>query len=452
MSVARRLAAGGVEAIALAMVDPAGITRVKCIPIRRFEEVARFGVGLSNVFSVFLVNDGIASSPGIEGPTGDTRLVPDPASAVALAASPGWALAAVDQRDQEGEPWPPCGRTFARRMLERLSAHGLELRGAYELEFFLGNRVAPREADEPEPIPAHVGPGYSAPVLADQEPFATDAIRALERQGTGVMQFHPEYSTGQFEISVPHRSGIAVADTNLVARHTIRAVARANGLAVSFAPVVFAGLVGNGDHLHLSLWDRRGRNRFAGGDGPEGMTREAEAFAAGILGSLPALVAVSCPSVASYLRLQPHRWAGAFQAWGRENLEAGLRFVTGMVGSRSEAANLEVKPVDGSGNPYLVLGSIVAAGLDGLERDLRLPEPTIEDPTSLSAAERRRRGIARLPSSLGAAIAELERSAVLREAMGDMLFESFVATRRGELAAFDGMDDDAVVRAHRWRY
>jgi hypothetical protein len=132
-------------------------------------------------------------------------------------------------------------------------------------------------------------------VLADQEPFATDAIRALERQGTGVMQFHPEYSTGQFEISVPHRAGIAVADTNLVARHTIRAVARANGLAVSFAPVVFAGLVGNGDHLHLSLWDRRGRNRFAGGDGPEGMTREAEAFAAGILGSLPAIVGCLVP-------------------------------------------------------------------------------------------------------------------------------------------------------------
>jgi len=113
------------------MVDPAGVTRVKCIPIRRFEEVARFGVGLSNVFSVFLVNDDITSSPGIEGPSGDTRLVPDPASAVALAASPGWALAAVDQRDQEGDPWPPCGRTFARRMLERLAGRGLELRCAY---------------------------------------------------------------------------------------------------------------------------------------------------------------------------------------------------------------------------------------------------------------------------------------------------------------------------------
>ena len=218
------------------------------------------------------------------------------------------------------------------------------------------------------------------------------------------MQFHPEYSTGQFELSVPHRAGVALADTNLVARHTIRAVAKTNGMAVSFSPVVFAGLVGNGDHLHLSLWNRRGRNVFDGGDGPEGMTREAESFAAGILASLPALVGVSCPSVVSYLRLQPHRWSGPWACWGLENREAGLRFVTGMTGDRPAEANLEVKPVDGSANPYLALGAIVAAGLDGLERDLRLPEPVTVDPASLSVAERRKRGVAQLPSTLGAAI------------------------------------------------
>ncbi|HET7928456.1 MAG TPA: glutamine synthetase, partial [Actinomycetota bacterium] len=128
------------------------------------------------------------------------------------------------------------------------------------------------------------------------------------------------------------------------------------------------------------------------------------------------------------------------------------RFVTGMRGDRRAEANLEVKPVDGSANPYLALGAIVAAGLDGLERDLRLPEPVTVDPASLSVTERRRRGVAQLPSSLGAAIAELERSTVLRDAMGDMLFDSFVATRKGELVAFEGLDDDAVVRAHRWRY
>ena len=176
-------------------------------------------------------------------------------------------------------------------------------------------------------------------------------------------------------------------------------------MAVSFAPVVFAGRVGNGDHLHLSLWNRRGRNVFDGGDGPEGMTRQAESFAAGVLASLSAIVGVSCPSVVSYLRLQPHRWSGPWACWGLENREAGLRFVTGMRGDRRDEANLEVKPVDGSANPYLALGAIVAAGLDGLERDLRLPEPVTVDPASLSAAERRKRKVEQLPSSLGAAIA-----------------------------------------------
>jgi glutamine synthetase len=450
--VARRLAEADVEAVALAFVDPAGVTLVKTIPARRFEEAVRFGIGLSPVFSVFLFDDQITSSTYIGGPAGDTRLMPDPAGTVALAASPGWAISPVDQRDQEGEPYPACPRTFARRMLDRLAEGGLELRGAYETEFFLGRRLPDGPDGEPDPVPAHRGPAYGAIVLSDVEPFATDLIRALEAQGTGVMQFHPEYSTGQLELSVPHRSGIAVADTNVVVRHTVRAVARTHGWAPSFAPVVYPELVGNGNHLHLSLWDRRGRNLFAGGRGPEGMTPEAESFTAGILGALPALTAVTAPSVASYQRLQPHRWSGPWTAWGRENREAALRFVTGMVGSRPDAANLEVKSMDPSANPYLALGAIVAAGLDGLERGLTLPDAVLDDPASIPARRRRSMGIRQLPASLGAAIRELEGSTVLREAMGDVLFEAFLSTRRGERDAYEGKDAAEVVRAHRWRY
>ena len=202
----------------------------------------------------------------------------------------------------------------------------------------------------------------------------------------------------------------------------------------------------------LSLWNRRGRNIFHGGDGPEGMTRQAESFAAGVLESLPAITGVSCPSVGSYLRLQPHRWSGPWACWGLENREAGLRFVTGMAGRPPRRGEPGDQAGRRLGNPYLVLGAIVAAGLDGLERDLRLPEPVTaiprrsRRPNGASAGSRssRRRSARRSR--------ELERSTVLREAMGDMLFDSFVATRKGELAAFEGMDDDAVVRAHRWRY
>ena len=373
-----------------------GVTLVKTIPLRRFEEAVSFGIGLSPVFTVFQVDDQITSSPHIGGPTGDTRLMPDPAQTVGLAASPGWALAPVDQLDQDGEPYPGCPRTFARRMLEGLAGHGLELRGGYEIEFFLGHRANPGP-DEPDPTPAHTGPAYGAIALTDVEPFATDVIRALEAQGTGVMQFHPEYSTGQLEVSVPHGVGISAADTNLVLRHTIRAVARSHDLWASFAPVVFAGRVGNGNHLHLSLWDRKGKNLFQGGRGPEGMTRQAEAFTAGVLAALPALTAITAPSVPSYERLQPHRWSGPWACWGRENREAALRFVTGMVGSRPDSANLEFKSMDPAANPYLALGAIVAAGVDGLDRELSLPDPVQDDPASIPARRRRSMGIRQLP-------------------------------------------------------
>jgi glutamine synthetase len=277
-------------------------------------------------------------------------------------------------------------------------------------------------------------------------------MRALEAQGTGVMQIHPEYSTGQFELSVPHGKGIEAADTHIVARQTIRSVARTTGLDVSFAPVAFAGLVGNGCHLHFSIWDGQGRNLFAGGRGPEGMRAVAESFTAGVLEQLPAIVAVSCPSVASYQRLQPHRWAGAYAAWGPENREAGMRFVGGMKGRAAREANMEIKAVDGSSNPYMALGSVVAAGIDGIDRGAKLPSPTTDDPSTISASRLRKLGMSRLPASLGEAIKALERSSVLSEAMGSMLFDAFVASRRAEWEKYGTIGDEAVVAAYRWRF
>lgn len=444
--VGARLASAGVGAVALAMVDNAGVTRVKCVPVSRLEEAARSGIGLSTVFSVFLVDDFITSAPGLEGPSGDLRLMLDPDACVPLAAQPGWAWAPVDQYDQEGRVWPACGRSFLRRMVEALSRRGLELSGAFEVEWFLGRM------DEPDPVPAHRGPGYSAIALTPHSDLARDLAEALDAEGLGVQQIHPEYSPGQFEVSVARRDAVGAADANLLVRQTIRGVAHRHGLAASFAPVVMAGAVGNGAHVHLSLWDGEGRNAFVGGRGPLGMTEQGEAFVAGILAELPALTAVTCPSMVSYLRLRPHNWAGAYACWGPENREAAVRFVAGMAGGRATSTNIEVKSVDAAGNPYLVLGSIIAAGLAGIEAGLSLPEPTTADPGALPDDERERLGIERLPSSLEEAIARLEKSVVLRSAMGDFLFEAFLATRKAELERFRGADEVELVRTHRWRY
>lgn len=451
-----RLGEQGVRAVALAVVDTAGITRVKCVPLGRYVDAARSGIGLSPVFSMATVLDTFPTSPAIDGPAGDLRLVPDPAATVAMPAMPGWAWAPADQLTQQGETWPACPRSFAARLVDELEARGLRLQAAFEHEFFVGSREPLRPLGDDatgDPVPAHVGPGYGSIPLTAHAELGLDLIETLDALGPGVMQFHPEYSSGQFEVSVAHEPAVAAADSALAVRQAIRSVVGRHGLDASFAPVVAPGLVGNGMHLHLSLCDAAsGANLSSGGDGPAGMTDEAQAFFAGMLHELPALTAVACPSVVSYARLVPHHWAGAFAAWGVENREAAMRFVPGMTGTERTAANMELKIVDGAANPYLVIGTAIAAGLAGLDARRTLPEPVQVDPGSMSASARRRAGVRRLPTRLVDAVTALEASDVIRDAMGPMLFDACRIARRAEVEAFEGADPVEIVRAHRWRY
>ena len=435
----------GVRAVALSQVDNCGVTRVKTVPLSLLERAVASGVGMSPVFEVFLVNDHITSSDEVGGPVGDLRLMPDPAALKVLAAQPGWAWAPVDKHTQEGEVYAGCQRTFAKRMTQRAADAGIEAKMAFELEWFQAGVQS--EIDNP----SHDGPAYGLPVLAQISDFARDLIAALEDEGVGVDQFHPEYAMGQLEISVPPNDPVGAADTTVLVRQTIRAVAARYGQRASFAPVVVAGHVGNGGHVHFSLW-RDGANLFAGGEGPHGMTPTGESFVAGVLQELPGLVAIGSPSVPSYLRLIPQHWAGAFACWGRENREAAVRFVTGMIGTRETAANTEVKCFDQSANPYLLAGAVLAAGVAGVERELRLPAEVTVDPGGLSEQELAEQGIARLPQSVEEAVDNLEKSEVLREAMGPMLFSPFVAVRRAEAEAFMGLEAEEIVAAHRWRY
>jgi glutamine synthetase len=156
--------------------------------------------------------------------------------------------------------------------------------------------------------------------------------------------------------------------------------------------------------------------------------------------------------VASYLRLVPSHWAGVFACWGWENREAALRLVTGSDGEQAVRANLEVKCFDLAANPYLVTGSLIAAGLAGLDEGAGLPGEILIDPAGLPPGELDRRGIRRLPQSLPEAVAALEDSTVLREAMGNPLFEAFLAVRRAEVDLFAGASPDDIAARTRWRW
>ncbi|GAA3791665.1 glutamine synthetase family protein [Sphaerisporangium flaviroseum] len=437
--VAGDLASADLTGIAVTWVDTSGVTRVKAVPLTRLEHAAAWGIGASPVFDAFLLDDSIVSGRFAGGPVGDLRLYPDLGRVAVLDALPGWAWAPADRYDQEGAPHPLDARYLARRETDRLAAEGLSVRASFEVEW------AASIGGGDEFVPACTGPAYGMTRLTERSGYLRDVVLALSAAGVDVEQIHPEYAAGQYEVSVAAEDPVGAADTTVLVRETIRAVSLNHDLRATFSPKVLADSVGNGAHVHLSLW-RDGVNLMADGDGRYGLTATGEAFTAGILSRLPALLAVGAPSVASYLRLIPSHWAGAFACWGLENREAALRFVTGSTGDRPRAANLEVKCFDAAANPYLAMAALLAAGRAGLAGGDTLPDPVEVDPASLGDQ------IPPLPSSLGVALDAFEADAVLRDALGEGMIDTIAAVRRGEIALFENATPEEIAAHTRWKH
>jgi glutamine synthetase len=439
------LAGRAVDMIATTFVDNAGITRVKSVPLERLPQLAAWGVGVSTSFDYFRFDDWLAAPPGGTAPVGDLRVMPDLRRVVPLAAQPGWAWAPGDRYRQDGEPHERCNRLLLQRLVDDAAAAGLEVKAAIEIEWVVS------AGDKDDFASAAIGPAYGMTRLIGVSDYVRDLVDALTSEGIRVEQFHPEYAAGQLELSVAAESPVDAADTSVLVRSTIRAVGRRHNFRTSYSPKVEAEGVGNGGHVHLSVW-RGGENLMAGGTGPCGLTPVGEAFAAGILNRLPALLAIGAPSVASYLRLVPLHWAGAYACWGLENREAALRMITGSAGSGGWAANLEIKCLDLTANPYLLLAALLAAGFDGVAAEARLPEPIDVDPAALAPKELDRRGVRRLPTSLRESTDALAADPKLREVLGPALIDSVLAVRESEIELFAEVSAEEVVRALRWTH
>ena len=468
--IAADLAGRGVSGVAVTWVDNSGITRVKAVPLAKLERAAAWGIGVSPCFDTFLLDDSAAVAKYAGGAVGDLRLMLDLDRLTPLSAQPGWAWAPADRYRQDGTVHPIDQRSLAKREVERLAAQGYRVSAAFEVEWC----VSVGSGDEF--VPACAGPAYGFARLIEQSDYVRDVMNALTAQGLVVDQIHPEYAAGQYEVSVAAQDPVGAADTLILVRETIRAVSARAGLRATFSPKVLAGGVGNGGHVHLSLWSDPSeadtaqtdtaqpetaqaphpaigrRNLMSGGDGPYGLTEAGEAFAGGLLAHLPGLLALGSPAVASYLRLIPSHWAGAYACWGLENREAALRFVTGSTGDGANAANLEIKSFDAAANPYLLIAGLLAAGRAGLASGAKLPEPVEVDPATLPPQEASRRDIRPLPSDLAGAVAAFEADEVFADAFGIEFVDTIATVRRAEIKLFEGAGPEQIVARTRWRH
>ncbi|HEV8439086.1 MAG TPA: glutamine synthetase family protein [Methylomirabilota bacterium] len=441
-----RCKSGRIQLVRFLYCGNDSVIRGKACHTRFLDSYLRSGIGLTVAMQSFNMLDQLVPE-GSFGPVGEIRLVPDLETLAVLPYAPKSARLLCDMHTLEGEPWDACPRSFLKRMIERARQAGLTLKSSFENEFSLARREGEQY------VPLDRSPCFSTIGMDSAAPVMMEIIEALVAQGVYPEQYYAELGPGQQELPVRFADALRAADNQLTVRETARGVALKHGLLASFAPKPFPDQAGNGSHVHWSLWRiKDGRNHLHDPRGRYGISEAGYAFIGGVLAHLPALVALTAPSVNSYRRLQPRFWSSAYTAWGPDNREAAVRVPSTRRGLEMESTNLELKPCDPSNNPYLALGGLLAAGLDGIERKLDPGEPALVDPDTLSDAERVRRGIRRLPTSLDAALDELERDEVLCAALGEALAKEYLVVKRSEARGFRGKDVAFEIEQHFYKY
>jgi len=437
----------GVRLVRFLYTDNGGVTRGKMTHIEGLQDRINDGIGLTVAMQAMNMLDQLAPVEGM-GPVGEIRLVPDPGTFTVLPYAPHSAAMTVDMLQLDGSPWEACPRSFLKRQINVCAEAGFSVRAAFECEFTLATRDLSGTY-----TPLDESLCFSSTGMTAAAQVIDAIVAALEAQNIQVDQYYPELGHGQQELSIRHAPALAAADRQVFYRDTVRNVAYQHGLYASLAPKPFPDQAGNGAHIHFSLWDKTGeRNVMYNPDDQYGMSQLGYAFIAGVLDHLPALLALTCPSYNSYRRLQPHFWSSAYTAWGPDNREGAIRVPSQFRSDQAGSTNAELKPSDSSSNPYLSLGGLLAAGLDGVKRQLTLGEPTLIDPGNYTDEERASRGIRRFPATLAEALDTLEKDTVLIEALGPLLSRAYLAVKRLEWESFRKEDVDFEMKHHFWKF
>jgi glutamine synthetase len=428
--VRRVVSEQGIQFLFAQFVDMHGKPSAKLVPAHHIDDLLTDGAGFA----------GFAAGDIGQGPHDpDMIAIPDPSSLTILPWKPNVARLACDVT-VEGEAWPFCPRTILRNALARAKELGFEPRIGAELEYFLLRRTEDGGIAPADPLDTLDLPCYDMRALTRNLDFVSLVSQSVTSLGWDNYATDHEDANGQFEQNFQFADALTTCDRAIFFRYMVESLAQERGLLATFMPKPFANLTGNGCHFHFSLW-RDGENLFEcdPADDPRGLGLSPLAynFIGGLKAHAKAYIAVTAPTVNSYKRLvvgAPNSgatWAPAYISYGYNNRTQMLRI--------PDAGRIEDRTVDGSCNPYLAATAMLAAGLDGIERELDAGKPNSANLYELSAEERAAEGIELLPGNLLDATRELEKDDVLRKALGTTrdgdYVDYFVKVKRGEWQA-----------------
>jgi len=429
--LAAAIEADGIEFLFAMFVDLHGKPCAKLVPVSALDEMLNGGAGFA----------GYAAGPMGQTPADpDLIAVPDISSYTPMPWRPGLAIVMCDPH-VDGKPWPYAPRVILKNALADLAARGMSLNAGAEPEYFLVRKTEAggiRVADE---LDDGGLPCYDAKGLTRSYAFLTTLSKTMNSLGWSNYANDHEDGNGQFEQNFKYSDALTTADRVIIFRYMVHALAQEAGMLATFMPKPFKDRTGTGLHLHLSLWDLEGNTPLFHDDHDPrklGLSGLAYQFIGGVLEHAAGLTAVACPTVNSYKRvsagapLSGAAWAPGFVTYGGNNRTQMIRV--------PDSGRIEVRVVDGLANPYLALTALLAAGIDGIDRNLEPGEPNRENLFDMEVSAVRERGITRLPATLAEAAAALAADGVLREAFGKVpggeYVDYYATVKRAEFAEY----------------
>lgn len=423
--------------------DISGKVRGKAFPADQLQKRLARGVGWTPTNVQITCFDVIADSPF--GALGDLLLIPDEETSVtAVFPTATERFMLGDIVTLEGDPWDMCTRSLLKSALRRLKdTAGVTLLAAFEHEFQLVGENN------------HVGEGYGRTGFEAQRGMCEELMSQIAAAGLTPDSIMKEYGPNQYEVVIGPEQGVRAADAGVMVRELTRSVARHRGERATYAPILDPASVGNGVHIHMSFLNEDGSPATYDPAGPCGMSAITSAFSAGVLKYLDSILALTAPSVVSYLRLTPHRWSAAYNNLGFRDREASLRVCP--VTSKEPASierqfNIEYRAADAAASPHLALAAIVHAGCQGIEEGLVAPSPTEEDLSLLSAPELAARDLIRLPQSLEEALERFTQNATVTGWFPKGFAEIYAAHKATEIEHLKDGDAEAQCEAYAQTY
>lgn len=417
-----RVQVDGVKFISFQFTDVTGTVKSVDAPISRLGEALDHGFWF----------DGSSVEGFARIQESDMLLVPDMETYAVLPWSPETMRRArlfCDIYNPDGTPFAGDPRGALRRSLQALETRGMKYMVGSEPEFFLFRRNGSTDI---HPVPHDVGGYFDFSPNDEAVRVRTELMEALDSMGLEVEVGHHECALGQHEIDFHFSNALRSADNVLTLKYTVKAIAAQHGLIASFMPKPIFGINGSGMHCHQSLFNLGDENLFYDAEDTFNLSTLAYGFIAGQLSHARAFSAVTAPTVNSYKRLVPGYEAPVYVGWAQTNRSALIRIPQAIKGMTT-AVRAELRCPDPSCNPYLAYTVMLAAAMDGIDKNLVAPKPMNNiNIYELTREERRANSIIELPASLREALSELEGDEVLKKALGKELYEAFTRAKWAE--------------------